>query len=215
MLVSLRKKIAREFRLLNLLAISSLSLLPCFELPAQGDLRITEVNFDMERSQRGGDHWLETTVEVQVRGNSDPSAVNRLYLDDVRVYIALAFNLGSRSRTRLEYYWSEVEAATLERGTHAFRFYLSPDLIERNSLTEGEPYAFHVEVGSGSAAAANPVVAVSDNLRDPARLERFNALLDMVRDKQSGVLLPQAESPFRDMYLDETPTIKGSLRSRK
>lgn len=211
----LRKKIAREFRLLNLLAISSLTLLPCFELPAQGDLRITEVNFDMERSQRGGDHWLETTVEVQVRGNSDPAAVNRLYLDHVRVYIALAFNLGSRSRTRLEYYWSEVEAATLERGTHAFRFYLSPDLIERNSLTEGQPYAFHIEVGAGSAAAANPVIAVSDNLRDPARLERFNALLDVVRDKQSGVLLPQAESPFRDMYLDETPTIKGFLRSRE
>ena len=64
----------------------------------------------MERSNRGGEHWLETTVEVQVRGNSDPAAVNRRYLDDVRVYIALAFNLGSRSRTRLEYYWSEVEA---------------------------------------------------------------------------------------------------------
>lgn len=200
---------------MNLLAISSLTLLPCFELPAQGDLRIMEVNFDMERSQRGGDHWLETTVEVQVRGNSDPAAVNRLYLDDVRVYIALAFNLGSRSRTRLEYYWSEVEAATLERGTHAFRFYLSPDLIERNSLTEGQPYAFHIEVGAGPAAAANPVIAVSDNLRDPARLERFNALLDVVRDKQSGVLLSQAESPFRDMYPDETPTIKGFLRSRE
>lgn len=200
---------------MNLLAIGSLTLLPCFELPAQGDLRITEVNFDMERSQRGGDHWLETTVEVHVRGNSDPAAVNRLYLDDVRVYIALAFNLGSRSRTRLEYYWSEVEAATLERGRHAFRFYLSPDLIERNSLTEGQPYAFHIEVGAGPAAAANPVIAVSDNLRDPARLERFNALLDVVRDKQSGVLLPQAESPFRDMYLDETPTIKGFPRSRE
>ncbi len=169
----------------------------------------------MERSDRGGDHWLETTVEVQVRGNSDPAAVNRLYLDDVRVYIALAFNLGSRSRTHLEYYWSEVEAATLERGKHPFRFYLPPDLIERNSLTGEEPYAFHIEVGAGSAGAANPVVAVSDNLRDPARLERFNALLERVRDKQSGVLLPQAESPFRDMYLDETPTTKGYLRSRE
>ena len=211
----LSKKIAREFRLRNLLAISSLAFLPCCELSAQGDLRITEVNFDMERSNRGGEHWLETTVEVQVRGNSDPAAVNRRYLDDVRVYIALAFNLGSRSRTRLEYYWSEVEAATLDRGTHAFRFYLNPDLIKRNSLTDGEPYAFHIEVGAGSAAVANPVVAVSDNLRDPARLERFNDLLERVRDKQSGVLLPQAESPFRDMYLGETPATKGYRRSRE
>ena len=55
----------------------------------------------------------------------------------------------------------------MDRGTHAFRFYLNPDLIKRNSLTDGEPYAFHIEVGAGSAAVANPVVAVSDNLRDP------------------------------------------------
>lgn len=212
--MNLGNKIAREFRQGKLLAIFSFALLPCFELPAQGDLRITDVNFDMERSQRGGDRWLETTVAVQVRGNSDPTAANRLFLDDVRVYIAMAYNLGSRSRSRLEYYWSEVEAATLKRGMHEFRFYLSPDMIERNNLTNGEPYAFHVEVVAGSAGAGTPVVAVSDNLRDPARLERFNSLLERVKDKQSGVLLPQAESPFRDMYGDDTPTIKGKRSGR-
>ena len=35
-----------------------------------------------------------------------------------------------------------------------------------------------------------------------------------VRDKQSGVLLPQAESPFRDMYLGETPATKGAIAAR-
>ena len=204
---------ARHFRRRKLWAIACLVLIPCFDLLAQGDLRIREVSFDMERSERGGERWLETTVLVQVRGNSDPAAVNRRFLDDVRVYIALAYNLGSPSRVHLEYYWSEVEAPTLERGTHSFRFYLPPSLMERNNVTNGEPYAFHVEVVAGSSGAVNPAVAVSDNLQDPARLDRFNDLLQPVKDKQAGILLPQAASPFRDLYGGETPVTKVSVPS--
>ena len=126
----------------TLLVIGSLFLIPCFKLTAQSDLRIRDVSFSKERSVRGGDPWLEATVEVQVRGNSDPAAANPQYLDNVRVYVALAYNLGTRSRSRLEYYWSEVETATLERGTHGFRFYLSPDLIRRNNISSGETLCF-------------------------------------------------------------------------
>jgi hypothetical protein len=77
----------------------------------------------------------------------------------------------------------EVEAATLERGDHRFRFYLSPEQIERGRISSGETYAWHIQAIYGSATPEplpnTPVViAVSERLRDSNRLARFKQLMD-------------------------------------
>ena len=178
------------------------------------DLRITDVRFSKERPPNGGDSWLAMEVRVEIRNNSDRTAANREFLDDITLTVGIAHNIGTSSNPRLDYYWTQVEAATLERGDHRFRFYLSPEQIKRGRISTGEPYAWYIQATYGSdpsetAASSPAVLAVSDRLRELGRLERFQQLLDEQKESRAGILLPQIETPFRDMYASETPVLKG------
>lgn len=183
------------------------------------DLRITDVRFSKERPPTGGDSWLAMEVRVEITNNSDRTAANREFLDDVTLSVGIAHNLGTSTNPRLDYYWTHVEAATLKRGEHRFRFYLSPEQIERGRISTGEPYAWYIQATYGSAPSetmpSSPaVIAVSDRLRDPGHLERFQQLLDEQKEFRAGILLPQIETPFRDMYASETPVLKGFKREK-
>jgi hypothetical protein len=185
-----------------------------------GDLRVTDVRFSQERSPFGGESWLSMEVVVDVRNNSNESSPNREFVDKIELQVALANNMGTQSQPMLEYFWTQVEAPTLKRGSHRFRFYLSPEQIERGRMNNSEPYAWYVQIISGGAAGGsdnslNPVVAVSRNLREQPRLDRFLDLLEEQKEERAGILLPQAETPFRDMFAEETPTIKGSDRAKE
>lgn len=190
-----------------------------FSLFAQSteDLRVNNVRFSQERSPYGRDAWLEMEIEVDVRGNPSPTAPNREFLDDLTVEVALAHNLGNPSRPRLEYFWTVVELPTLKRGIQRLRFYLSPDQVERGRIINDEPYAWYAQIVYGDPStdtgpALNQVIAVSANLRDQSRLDRFLELMNEQKEERSGILLPQAETPFRDAYPDDTPTIQGQKR---
>ena len=177
-------------------------------------LRIADVRFSEEVPQFGGERWLAMEVLVDVRGNSDRTAPNPEFIDSVKIQVAIAHNLGDQSRPRLEYFWTQVEAPTLERGAHRFRFYLSPEQVRRGRMDGGEPYAWFVQadIGNESEQTATPnqsILAVSRDLREMARLERFKELLEEQKEKRAGILLPQIETPFRDMYLEDTPFVRG------
>ena len=186
---------------------------------SQADIRIADVRFSRDKPRIGGANWFVMEVRLDVRNNSNPAAPNRQFLDDVQLFAALAHNLGTQSKPQLEYFWVEVEAPTLERDTHSFRFYLSPEQIKRGQISSGEPYAWFVQASYGQGAANNEqppptVVAVSDLLRGPGRLERFQELLDAQKVDRAGLLLPQIDTPFRDMYISETPTLRVNSRSK-
>ena len=206
------KHFAQTLQLLFLFTLGS----QLFAQPSE-NLRVNNVRFAQERSPYGGNAWLEMEIELDVRGNPSPTAPNREFLDDLTVDVALAHNLGNASRPRLEYFWTQVELPTLKRGTQRLRFYLSPDQVERGRIINDEPYAWYLQIAYGGPAGGtgqplNQVIAVSANLRDQSRLDRFLDLLDEQKAQRSGILLPQAESPFRDAYPDDTPTIKGQKR---
>jgi hypothetical protein len=189
------------------------------EAQRTADLRITDVRFSKERSPIGGDSWLAMEIRVTITNNSDRTAANPEFIDDITLNVGIAHNLGSSTSPKLDYYWTQVEAATLKRGDHRFRFYLSPEQIERGRISTGEPYAWYIQATYGSApsetAAASPaVLAVSDRLREPGRLERFQQLLEEQKESRAGILLPQIETPFRDMYASETPVLKGYKRGK-
>ena len=178
-------------------------------------LRINNVTFSLERSPFGGRPWLEMSVEVDVRGNPSPAAPNRDFVDDLVVEVALAQNLGSPSQPRLEYLWTRVEVPTLERGSRNLRFYLSPEQVERGRIINNDPYAWYVRIANSSESPVvlEDILAVSANLREQPRLDRFLDLLAEQKEQRSGILLPQAETPFRDAYPDNTPMIKGQDRN--
>ena len=201
---------------LAFILLSSTFILPAQAQPS-ADLRITAVNFSKEKPPNGGASWLAMEIRVEVRNNSNRTAVNQDFLDDITLYVSSAHNLGTSSKPRLDYFWGQVEAATLERGDHRFRFYLSPEQIERGRISSGEPYAWHIQAIYGSATSEplpnTPVViAVSERLRDSNRLERFKQLMDEQKESRAGILLPQVEIPFRDMYASEAPVLKGYKR---
>lgn len=181
-------------------------------------LRINNVIFSLERSPYGGNPWLEMDIEVDVRGNPSSSAANRDFVDDLVVEVALAQNLGTPSQPRLEYLWTRIELPTLERGSRHLRFYLSPEQVERGRIINNDPYAWYVRIAgnteeANSGQTTQDIVAVSANLREQPRLDRFLDLLEEQKDQRSGILLPQAETPFRDAYPDDTPIIKGQDRN--
>ena len=194
------------------LVISSVSL----HGQSASDLRIANVRFSEETPQFGGERWLEMEVLLDVQGNSNRAAPNPDFIDRVHIQVGLANNIGNPSNPALEYYWTRVEAPTLERGTHRFRFYLSPEQIRRGRMGGGEPYAWYVQVDVGNPGASNPqmqsIFAVSRTLRELPRLERFKELLEDQKEARAGILLPQVETPFRDMYADNTPMVKGYNR---
>ena len=204
-------------RILTLVLYSLLGLGSSLFAQSTEDLRVNNVRFSQERSPYGGDAWLEMEIEVDVRGNPSPTAPNREFLDDLTVEVALAHNLGNPSRPRLEYFWTVVELPTLKRGIQRLRFYLSPDQVERGRIINDEPYAWYAQIVYGNSStdtgpALNQVIAVSANLRDQNRLDRFLELMNEQKEERSGILLPQAETPFRDAYPDDTPIIQGQKR---
>lgn len=160
---------------------------------------------------------MEMELEIDVRANANPAAANRDFLDDLKVEVAMAQNLGIPSRPRLEYFWTLVELPTLQRGGRRLRFYLPPEQVERGRIINDDPYAWYVRISGGNAdnesrQTATEVVAVSGNLREQPRLDRFLQLLEGQKETRTGILLPQAETPFRDAYPNDTPTIKGQVR---
>ena len=204
-------------RFLSILSLV-LAIVPSLHAQTPAALRVDDVRFSQERSPYGGDNWLEMDVVVDVRGNPSPTAPNREFLDDLYVDVALAHNLDTASKPRLEYFWTQAEFPTLERGTAHLRFYLSPEQVKRGRMITNEPYAWYIRISYGEsietgADRGNTVLAVSSALRDQARLDRFLELLEDQKEDRAGILLPQAETPFRDSYPETTPTIKGVPRS--
>jgi hypothetical protein len=155
-------------------------------------------------------------VMVDVRQSIDRTAANPEFVDEVSLMIALANNAGNASQPRLEYFWTQVEVPSVKRGIQHFRFYLPPEQVERGRMNNNEPYAWYVQINQGTATAeANSegaVLAVSQNLREQPRLDRFLTLLEEKKDERAGILLPQAETPFRDLYAEDTPVIRGINR---
>ncbi len=200
-----------------LLAVVLLFLITSYSFAQNADdaLRITNVQFAKARSPYGGDNWLAATVSVQVKNNPDRNAPNRNFIDHIKVNFAMAINSGSSSAPKLKYFWSEVETATLERGTQNFRFYLSPAIVKRYKIGTPNPYAWVAEITSlphqnlaeEESALQLTATAVSPNLKSPERLARFQQILSESKPQQSGILLAQRDTPFRDEDPDSTPIL--------
>jgi hypothetical protein len=83
-------------------------------------------------------------------------------------------------------------------------------------MNNSEPYAWYIQIsyGGSTGVSMNTVLAVSRNLREQPRLDRFLDILEEQKDERAGILLPQAETPFRDVFDEDTPTIKGNNRAK-
>jgi len=172
------------------------------------DVEVSSIRFSKERADLTRETWLEMAVTVRVKGNSDPTATDRRFLDQLGLQVALATQVGGGSSSKFNYYQLRVEATAVERGEAVFRFYLPPQVLKRDGVGTPQPFAYAVELSVAGRPVAPGRGQVSSNLQDAARLQRFWELVEEQSSVNDGVLLPQYATPFRDEYDGDTPVLK-------
>jgi len=188
--------------LLFLLAPVAMVMFPGSSSSAQtnaaAEVEVRTVKFSTVRQGGGGSGWLEATVELAVRGGTGGGPYAR-FVDRVQVSLSLAV----RKRTEgHEFFRSSTELVSLEAGRAAVRFYLPPEILEREQVNT-DPYAYLVDIavrGRTVATAASPV------LRSPDALQSFKDRVAQSAPGNDGILVPQYESPFMMENPGDTPS---------
>lgn len=180
-------------------------------LSAQEERREVEVRstrFDLTRPTLGdsGDDWLEAEVELNVNGSADPTKLNPRYVDNVLVVLSLSFEVsGSTGETELRFYQAEAEMPTLDSTRYTVRFYLPPEVVDRDGL-RSRPHAYLVDLFVDGrrqvpARANMDPLLFTDSVRESFRLRIARDAPD-----NDGVLLPVYLTPFAHQYPRETPS---------
>ncbi len=172
-----------------------------------GSVSVREVEFSrLEVDSRGGD-WLECSIEVEVRrDSSDSTRQNPDYIDDLVVGLMIGVELTDDSKGGFEFYRSEASMVSLKEGRHFIRFYLPPEIVERDRI-RNEVHSFLVQLTRSGAIVSE---SVSRLLERPTVKESFLTRVDSESAKNDGILLPQYKTPFFTAYAQETPSFRDT-----
>lgn len=186
----------------RLLALVALSVArPDFILAqteATAEVEVRTVQFAEVRARGANTPWLETTVELVVRPGASGGVYAR-YADRVRVSLSLAV----RKRVDgFEFFRSSTELVALEAGRSMVRFYLPPEILEREQVNR-DPYAYLVEVVAPGQPVRTGAAAI---LREASALQSFKDRVARFAPMNDGILRPQGDSPFSGEYAGDTPT---------
>ncbi len=164
---------------------------------------VREVEFTrLDSGSRSGD-WLELDVR---RDASDATRVNPDFIDDLEISVMLGFERGGSARDGFDFFRSKAELVSLKEGRHFVRFYLPPEIVERNQV-RSEPHSFLIRLARSGRVVSE---SVSRQLERPQVRDSFLARIDAKAARNDGVLLPQFKSPFYLSYPRETPTFRDS-----
>ncbi|MGH8021782.1 MAG: hypothetical protein ACREIA_26570 [Opitutaceae bacterium] len=161
-------------------------------------VEIRSVKFSTLRPAGAGQAWLEATVELAIRGSDDGGAYAR-FVDRPQITLALAIR---KRDDGYEFLRASTELVSLEAGRAAVRFYIPPEILEREQINT-DPYAYAVDVAVRGRAVAAAVASV---LRSPEALQSFRDRVAQGAPANDGILVPQHESPFATEYAGDTPT---------
>lgn len=142
---------------------------------------------------RGGDFWYQIEVTVRIKGSG--SGRNR-YVSRVGISLSLATEV-KEAEGGLEFYRAAVTAVALESGQHGVRFYLPPEVVSRDRLKGALSYWVIDVMADGREVPLNRN-QVGAGFSFPAALANFRQRLALRAKKNTGVLLPQHLTPFRD-----------------
>lgn len=155
-----------------------------------GEVELQQIRYETVRGPGGS--WFVATIEVAVK----PAATNSArFVDRVKVGLELGFECAGGAERRYEFYRAEATAVTLESGRATFRFYLPPEIVERDRLHGDASYHFVELVAAGRVMPTNRK-HVSGALPTPEALARFRARVAAEAAANDGILLPQPLTPF-------------------
>ncbi len=177
--------------------LAGVAALPCLLTFAQAPTERGEVSADVsvrnvriERVREAGG-WLEAGVHLAV----SPGAGGVRYADRVKIAVSMAYETDRTRDAALRCYRAEVEVITLPTGTSVVRFYLPPEVVERDHV-RSEDLHWLVELSQGGHPVPLAPAAVSASLRNPERLDRFRARVASDAPVNEGILVPQYLTPF-------------------
>ncbi len=189
--------------MLRLCRLIALVLYIGFPVLVSGSVTIREVEFSRIDSNSSTGDWLECAIELEVRRDlQDTSRSNPNYLDDLAV--KLMIGVESESEKAFEFFRSQAALVSLKEGRHYIRFYLPPEIVERDRI-QREVHSFIVQL----LRSGEPVFeSVSRQLERPQVKESFLKRIGEESARNDGILLPQYKTPFMDSYPRDTPSYR-------
>jgi hypothetical protein len=171
-------------------AASAFSTSPPLGARHAGEVEVVQVHYETVRGPGG--RWYAINVELEAK----PSAGNPTrFVDRVKVGLNLGVECSSGASRRFEFYRAEASAVAVEHGRATFRFYLPPEIVERDRLSGEARYHF-VELSVAGHVVPTGRKHVSASLPTAGALARFRSRIAAEAPANDGVLLPQPATPF-------------------
>jgi len=155
-----------------------------------GEVVVAGVRFGLVAGPGG--RWHETQVEVAVRPAPDNAT---RFVSRVKVAIELGYEAPDRDGARLEFYRAEATAVAVERGRALFRFYLPPEIVERDRIS-GDLRYYHITPSAAGVEMPPDRRQSGPGLADPAALANFRSQVAARAGENDGVLLPHHRAPL-------------------
>jgi hypothetical protein len=197
--------------LLNVVILAFFALVPGFaQTVTPPPVEVATVRFSRVRGDVG--NWYMTEIELQPRAGVGSD--NRMYLDRVKVTLNLGvFSTKSPAGAVIpdSYYRAAAEAVSLKTtgGRAVFRFYLPPEIVDRDQIT-GDLKYYLVELfvdGKALPLAKNQFPV--GTFAKPEIVESFRAKVASQAGANDGILLPQYLTPFAK---DGSPPAPSCIR---
>lgn len=162
---------------------------------------LVNVQFDSLRND-----WIRFEVEIEANENPLPDARERNYLDRVKVTAYAAWTRDAENR-EFDYYKSDVEIVSMERGDRNNVYFYLPGLIaERDRLRE-EPDFYYFEISHAGEAQDPKREALSDSIPNPDVLESFLSRVESELGDNKDLLMPVYLVPSGDRgRIEDLPT---------
>jgi len=182
-----------------------IGLFLCCPVLAWGSVGIRDIEFTRLTADSRAGEWLECAIEVEVRRDTrDPSRKDPSWVDDLGVTLMLGIETPSDSGSSFEFFRSEASLVALEEGRHFIRFYLPPEIVERDRI-RNDVHSFLVQLTRSGALVFE---SVSQQLERPQVKQSFLRRIEAEAPSNDGILLPQFKTPFFTAYARETPTYR-------
>jgi len=173
---------------------------PIETLAAAPPVSVENIRFDTIKLSGLSDNYLETAIELRGGKNPDPKALNRKYVNNIKVILSLGFEIAPG---QFRFFKSEALIATLEKGKSAkVFFYLLPEVVNRDNLPK-EPYAYRVDLEVAGRAVPPTRNNISSSLNKPGMPANFKARVQLESRENDGILLPIYETLFWNVYTDQ------------
>ncbi|MBC8008729.1 MAG: hypothetical protein H7067_01370 [Burkholderiales bacterium] len=167
-------------------------------------IEVASVKFGSARADGGGDYWMESIIELNVKPGG--RQVSGEFLNRVRVTLNLGCTLGGAGAEKTySFYKASGEMIAVEGGKAFVRFYLPPEVVKRDKL-RGDPEFYLVELEVAGESQKITLNNTSKGINAAETLASFKGKISSEAAANEGVLMPQYLTPFASDSRRPSPT---------